>query len=129
MHHIAVLICHNLEFNMTWIFHKTLQIHRVIGEALHRLHLGILEVRLEIFLTQGHTHAFPAAAGRCLDHDWKTDLFCHFKCFLHGIDRLFASRDNRDTSLNHGLSCRRFVSHLVNDLCRRSDERNIAFLA
>ena len=39
-------------------------------------------------------------------------------CAFLGKDMLEKKklRDNRDTSLNHGLSCRRFVSHLVNDL-------------
>ena len=45
-----------------------------------------------------------AAAGRSLDHDRKTDLFCHGKSIFCCVYRLFASRNNRNSGLHHGIS-------------------------
>ena len=87
----------------------------------------ILEISVKILRPSGDPHALSTAAGGCLDHHRITDLLCHFSGFFHRIDRRFASRDYRNSCLHHGFSCLGFVAHPVDDLCGRSDKRNIAF--
>ena len=71
---------------------------------------------LEIFLRPRNAHSLSTAAAGRLDHHRKTDLFRGLKTFLHGVDRLFASRNHRNARRHHSLSRLGLISHLVNDL-------------
>ena len=53
---------------------------------------------------QGASTLLSAAAGGSLDHDRKTNLFCHDKSIFCCVYRLFASRNNRNSGLHHGIS-------------------------
>ena len=112
---------------MTRVLYETLQIHGVIGKALHGLHLRILEVGFKVFLTPGNAHTFTA--GGCLDHNRKTDLFRHLQSLFYRVNRLLAARNDRYSGLHHGLSGCGFISHLIDDLRRRTNERDAALLA
>ena len=129
MNNIAVLIRHDLELNMTRVLYETLQVHGVIGKALHGLHLRILEVGFKVFFTPGNAHTLTASAGRGLDHNRKTNLLCHLQSLFYRVNRLLAARNDRNSCLHHSLSGCRFIAHLIDDLRRRTNERDAALLA
>ena len=62
MDDISILICHNLKLDMPWLLNILFNIHRIVRKSLNRLHLGILEICIEIFRTSGDTHALSSAA-------------------------------------------------------------------
>ena len=63
MYHIAVLVGHDLEFHMPWLFNVFLNIHGVVGKSLNRFHLSRVEQLRKVLLAPGNPHALTAAAG------------------------------------------------------------------
>ena len=63
MDHIAVLVGHDLELHMPWLFNVFLNIHGVVGKSLHRLHLGRVKELGKVLRASQIPHALAAAAG------------------------------------------------------------------
>ena len=63
MDHIAVLVSHDLELHMPWLFNVFLNIHGVVGKSLHRLHLGRVKELGKVLRASGNPHTLAASAG------------------------------------------------------------------
>ena len=101
---------------MTRMFYKMFQIHCSVSECHLRFFLCCLETCLELVRCLCDTHSLSPTAKCCLNDDWITDLTSDLLAFFYGIDRLLASRNNRNTCFHHRISCNGFISKSTDHL-------------
>ena len=82
MHHISILIRHDLKFNVLRMLHKMLDVHSVISKSCLGLFLCSTECHVKSGFIFRHTHSFSASAeSRLYDHRI-ADLSCNFFSFF-----------------------------------------------
>ena len=111
---------------MAGMLDEMLNIHRIIAKCHLSLFLGRIKTVLKLFRCLGNTHALSAAAKRSLYDNRVADLCRDLCAFFRIIDRVFASRDNRNACVDHCISCLGFISETLDDLRFRSDKCNVA---
>ena len=129
MNDIAVIVTHDLKFNMSRLFEIFFKIYGRIPEGrtgfvLRGSHLGNQLIRVA-----DDTHTSATAARRSLDQyrvsDFRRNSFSLFLIRQNSI----TSRQHRDTRFDHAFACRRFLPHLPDHIWRRTDKGQAAVLA
>ena len=128
MNHISKLVRHDLKFNVSRMAHKMFYIHGRISKSHLRFFLRGAETFLKIRRCISHTHAFSATAKRGFNYNRISDRFRFFLPFFYCVDWIFATRNDRNAGICHGIFCRLFVSETCDHICRRSDKCDVALL-
>ena len=128
MNHISKLVRHDLKFNVSRMAHKMFYIHGRISKSHLRFFLRGAETFLKIRRCISHTHAFSATAKRGFNNNRISDRFRFFLPFFYCVDWIFATRNDRNAGICHGIFCRLFVSETCDHICRRSDKCDVALL-
>ena len=125
---VAVLVGHDLDFNMAWVLQKLFQVHRRIAKCGTRFGLGHLHGVDERRLGVHHAHAATAATACSLDDDRVTHGFGD-TANLHRVIGQFTFRAGytRHAGADHGLLGRDLIAHDADRLWRRSNELETAF--
>ena len=110
---------------MPRMFNKVLDIHGIVAKCHLRFFLRRLEALLEFLRRLRNTHTFSATAKCCLYNDRISDLGCNLCPFYCIINGLCTSRNDRNTSCNHRISCFLLISKLCDDLRIRTDKGNV----
>src|SRR5579885_2994194 len=83
---IAMMIAQKLHFNVAGTSDVFFQKHVWNAESGPSLAAGLIQSVIELFGTDGHAHAAPAAAHRRLDHHRKAEPRGHLMGLLVGLD-------------------------------------------
>ena len=129
VHHVAVLVGKNLDFDVARVFEELLDVDTAVAESHSGLALRGLEILFELSLFVDHPHAFAAAARRRFDDDRIADLFGGFDGVGNILDQPFASGHDRHARGDHGRFGGVLVAHLVDHLSRWADELDIRGVA
>ena len=126
MNHVSMLICKNLNFNMSWILHEMFNVHLIITECLAGFFLSGQKFLYKFFFGICHTHSFSAATKNGFDDYRKSNFLCDGQgpvfigqCFL-------TARNHRNPCLNHRGSRHRFIAKFGDCLGIRSDKCDVA---
>ena len=129
MHHIAVLITHDLHFDMLRVHDAAFDIDFIITESHLRFGTRTVVRFFQIFHAVDISHAASAAAIDGFDHDRESVGFCESLHFIKAVNRTLGPRDHRDLRffcLNAGI-------HLVTEhnemFDLRPDENDAFFFA
>ena len=125
---MTLLICKNLNFDMTsWINH-TLKIH----SAVSKVGLGFTGCCLkgcdQVFCLFNLTNSLSTTTCRCLKHDWIANFFCNCKRLFSRVNFTIRSWDNWNSSLDHLLTRIDLISHGIHYSARRADKLNPHFI-
>src|ERR1041385_9326533 len=82
MNDIAKFIAEDLYLNMPWLIDEFFDVHVGIAKRRTGLVARHLKCLFKFAGFTNDTHSFSAAAGRCFDHDRKTDCGCNLQSFL-----------------------------------------------
>ncbi len=129
MNHVAVLVGHDLDFNMAHTFAEFLDIDVRITEAGLRFSASHGKSIGQGCRRVNHLHAASATAGSGLDNDRVTDLggdLLRFICRLHPFGR---AGQNRHARFGHRLPGADLIPHQPHALRRRTDKGNSAIPA
>ena len=125
---IAVLIAHDLDFDMARLENEFLDEDPVIPEGRGRfsLHRGI--ALFNVFIVIRDPNAFTAAACGGFDHDGIADLAADFYRLFGVIDQAHMSWNRRNARLCCELFRTDLVAHRFDRVCVRTDEDDLLFL-
>ena len=125
MNDISKFVCHDLKLNMSRMTHKMFHIHCRISERHLRFLLCSTEAFFKILRRICNTHSFATTAKSRLDNDRITDRFRFLHSFFYCIDRIFSTRNDRDTGICHRIFGCLLISKTCNYAGRWSDKSNI----
>ncbi len=122
MHHVAVRVGHDLQFDMAWLVEVFFQIHLIIAKGGAGFGAGDAPRFLQVGFGGGDLHATPAAASGSLDQHGIADSCRHFTRLLKVFQRTIRSGDQRHAQRHHGGLGGDLVAHHADMFRRRPDE-------
>src|SRR6185369_13914159 len=129
MNRIAVLVGHNLEFDVTSSFYKFLDIAVRNSERTRGFGLGCLQRRKQFTAIVYHAHSASAAAGNRFDDDGISDGLCGRDRLFIGVERLLTARQYGKPKPAHLAASSCLVAHQTNGLGRRPNKLDAACFA
>src|SRR5208282_85997 len=99
---VAVLVAQHLKFDVARVLDVALQVKVAVAEGARGLRLRLTVEPGQFILVAHNTHAAPAAAGRGLDDDRKTDLARPFLRFFGSSDHSIRTGNDLHSVLFHG---------------------------
>ena len=124
-----MIIREDLELDMPGMLHKMFDVHRIIPECHLRFLLSRIKAVLKLFRRLRNPHSFAAATESCLDDYGISNLRRRPRSGLCVEDRIFASRYDRDTRIDHRIPCLRLVPQTLDNFGSGTDKCNIALFA
>src|SRR6186713_2064803 len=110
MHHVAVLVGQNLDFDMSCALNVLLHKYSAIAKGARGFATRLFQPGLQLPSRADDTHATPAAAKRSLGDQRKGDGLGGFLRRLETLHRLLGPRHNPDASLLRKVAGRYLVS-------------------
>ena len=111
--HLAVLVAHNLDFDVAGFFHKFFEIQTVVAKSRRRLHAGIVPgfFKFRFFVYDAHTAPTTASGG--FDDNGVPDAHGQSFAFLKGFEQALRAWNNGYARRPHGGFGGGFVAHAV----------------
>src|SRR3954471_7577504 len=111
MNHIAVLVRHDLKFNVTGVLDVFFDIAMSDAECIGGLRLGRSQFGEKFTTVVDNAHAASTTTSHCLDNDGIPDRVGRRNRFFIGMNRIWASRQYRQPETIHLAAGARLVSH------------------
>ena len=122
VNHFAVLVAHNLKFDVARFFDVFFDVDAVVAERRFGFLAGIVPVVLKILRFPDDAHPFPAAACRGFDDDGVADFFGHFHAVFNVFDQAIGTRHDRHSGFDHRFFGGDFIAHFPDLSRRRADK-------
>jgi len=100
MYHIAIGIRKNLDFNVSWLFHISLNEHSVISERSQCFRFGSGISLIEFSVASGYSHTSTTTSSRCLDNDWEMVFVGEGSGIFKGLNWSIRAWDGADFVLD-----------------------------
>ena len=124
VHHVAVLVAHDLDFHMLGPLNVLFQKDRRIAERRTRLRSRALQAFQKLLAVAHHPHATSAAAGAGLDDDGITALVGKDQRLLFGRHRFGRAGHDWHTDAGRHLAGRNLVAQAALDIRVGADKGN-----
>ena len=119
---IAVVVGHQLYFNMPGSGNVFFDKHTVVAKRTQRFTLCHVHLRFKFFCMIHYAHAFSASAGAGFNQNRKTDFDGNLSCRIHIYDGFFQSGHQRHAKLLNGLFAGDLAAHQIHAFSRRTDK-------
>ena len=128
MNAMAIVVCHDLDFNVSGLLNEFLQIHGAVAERRLRLGLGRGVSVAQADVVVRNAHPSPAAPGHGLNDHRITNLFRQFQRFFNSVQGALRAWHHRDSCALGGLTCSHLVTEKFHGLYTRPNEMDAAVL-
>ena len=128
MHYITVLVSKNLNFNMLRLNKELFNKNILITKCLLSFIFNKLKLTAYIFLTVTAAHTASAAAGSSLENNGESIRNCFFNSFVGIFQRLCGAGDNGNVASDSSSFSGKLVTHLTENIGRRTDKLNAVCL-
>ena len=123
----SVLVSGNLNLDVTWLNNEFFHVNTIVSEGSTGFAFHHFPSALHFVFAVYHTHTLSTTACGSFQDNWinnsNSQLFRVVKTFNQSV----ATRNGRNTSIFHGLLCRRLVAHRVDHFRRSTNEFDSVF--
>ena len=122
MDHMALLVGHDLEFNVPGGKNQLFQIHLAVTKAGHSLRLCRGKGGRQLLRAEHPAHAATAAAGAGLQQHRVADALGHLQSLLGAFNCAVGAGHHRHSCLDHQFTGGGLVAHLTDHIAAGADE-------
>src|SRR5215216_3953426 len=126
MHDVAMIVGHDLKFNVARIYDQLFQIHLIVAKCFLRLMTRAMESGCKAWLIMRSAHSSAAATGGRFDHHRVAELLSDFHRLVLSLNNSIAARRHRDARFTCRCTSGVFVAHGLHGTGGRANELDVA---